>query len=489
MRLRRTDRRDGGMTLGEVMIASSVLLVCLTSLAGVLGMSVNSSRMARARDEAANLANAKIEYARSLAYDQVGLHYANGAYGDPAGDIVTPETVGSFTVVTECTWVRTTAGRAAYKKLVVNVSWTQPMAGEIAVTTMVYGKSDIVTSGDLDVRLRYRENAEPVENATVAIISSTNSARSVLSDASGEAFFGQVPNGAASMTIVPPAGWVVDSSTVPSITIAADAVTTVIVFLQRPAQATVHVADTTGVPVSGASVTLRRADGTVLPAVQTDASGDAVFPSLLYADYSATIVKAGYPNATTPLTVSAEVPAPVVPVSMSRLLGVGIQVRVYDANTTPISGATVAIRLQGSDAILQTGTSGTNGEIAFTSLDAGTYNATVSKTGYVSQVRSTYLFDGDHDTMDYHLVPVVSQGNMRITTLDKNGHTGSIRVIVSGPNGYYRNDLYSGSDGVLNLSSLVPGSYQVQCYTKAASTATVIVNSGQTAEVQVSQKK
>lgn len=489
MRLRRQDRTDRGMTLGELMIASSVLLVCLTSLAGVLGMSVNSSRMARARDEATNLANAKIEYARSIAYDRVGLHYANGAYGDPAGDIVTPETVGSFTVVTECTWVRTDTGRAAYKKLVVHVSWQQPTPGEVALTTMIYGKSDIVTSGDLDVRLRYRENADPVVNGTVAILSSTNSARSVLSDSAGEAFFGQVAIGPASMTVVPPAGWVVDTSTIPSITISADAVQTIIVFLQRPAQATIQVADTSGNPVAGASVSLRRADGTVLPTVQTDASGNVLVTGLLYSDYTATITKTGYPAATAPFSVSADANQPVVPVTISPLLGVGIQACVYDVNSTPIAGATVTVRLDGNSMPVQTGSSGTNGTISFTGLVAGNYNVTAEKSGLVTQALSTHLYDGDHETLTFHMSPVVTPGNMHIITLDKNGHATSIRVIVSGPNGYYRNDLYSGSNGVLDLSSLVPGSYRAQCYSKPASVATVIVNAGQTAQVQISQTR
>jgi hypothetical protein len=84
---------------------------------------------------------------------------------------------------------------------------------------------------------------------------------------------------------------------------------------------------------------------------------------------------------------------------------------------------------------------------------------------------------------------VVLTGNMHVVTLDKNGHATWIRVIVTGPNGYYRNDLYSNGDGVLDLQSLVPGSYQVQCYTKPASVATAIVNAGQTAQVQISQRR
>ncbi len=488
MRIFQTSHTDSGMTLGEVMVASSVLFVCLTSLAGLLGGSVTSSRMARARDEAANLANEKIEYARSLDYDRVGLHYSNGVYGDPAGDIPTPEQDGSFTVTSECTWVRTSTGRAAYKKLTVHVAWHDPIPGEVAVTTMIYGKSDIVTSGDLVVKLRYRENGDPVTDASVAIVAADGSSRSVLSDAAGEGFFGQVALGNVALSVTPPAGCVVDTSTMSSVNIAADSVTTIIAYVQQPAQATFHVTDTSGAALSGATVTLRRADGMTLPALLTNANGDVIFSQLLYADYSATIAKDGYPPATAAVTVSAGAAEPVVPVAIAPLLGVGLQVRVYDTNATALSGATVTIRRDGNSTPLQTGTVGTNGEIAFTGMTAGSYNATVDKSGWVSQVKTTYMYDGDHDTLDFFLSPVVTTGNMRITTLDKYGHTASIRVIVSGPSGYYRNDLWSASNGVLNLSGLVPGSYQVKCYTKAASTATVIVNAGQTAEVQVSQK-
>jgi len=488
MGFRRGHRTDSGMTLGELMIASSVLFVCLTALASLLGGSVISSRTARVRDEATNLANERIEVARSLPYDRVGLHYANGAYGDPAGDIVTPEQVGAFTVVTECAWVRTDAGRAAYKQLKVTVSWTQPMPGQVSLTTMVYGKSDIATSGDLVVKLRYREDSTPVSNATVAIVTSAGSARSVLSNATGEAFFGQADVGPVGVTVVPPAGYVVDTSTISTATIPVDQVATAIVYLQHPAQATLRVADTNGVRVPGATVTLRRADGTVVPAVVTDSNGEALFTGLLFANYTATITKAGYPSATAPFAVSVGAPAPLVPVTVTPLLGVGIQARIYDANGTPLSQATVSVRREGDQNPLQTGVSGTNGEIAFTGMTEGAWRVDVSKAGFSSQFRVTYLYDGDHDTINFSLVPAVTKGNMHITTRDKNGHLRSIRVIVSG-SGYYSNNLWSDYNGSLTLTDLSTGSYQVQCYTNPASIATVIISGGQTAEVSVSQNK
>jgi prepilin-type N-terminal cleavage/methylation domain-containing protein len=488
MRIRGADRTDRGMTLLEVMMASSVLLICLTALATVLGGSITSSQVSKIRDEATNLANERIEIARSLAYDSLGLHYTNGLYGDPAGDIITPEVVGKFTVTTECTWIRTAAGRAAYKKLTVHVAWPAPLPGEVAVTTMVYGKSNIVTSGDLVVKLRYREDATPVSGASVAIVAADNSARSVVSDTAGEAFFGQLALGAATVNVTPPSNCIVDTSTITSITVAADSVTTAIVYLQHPAGATIHVSDTTsGTPLAGATVTVRRADGVVMPVMVTASDGDADF-SLLYGTYSATIQKAGYPDATVPFTVSIANPNQVVPVSVSMLRGVGIRVRVFDVNGSALANGIVSIRKVGVDTVVQSGNAGSSGDISFTGLPADNYSATVDLTGYTSQVKTTTLHDGDSDTLSFYMTPVIAHGTMRITTLDKNGHAGSIRVIVSGT-GYYQDALWSDAYGSLYLYNLVVGSYTVQCYTKPASVATVIVSSGQTAVVQVSQKK
>lgn len=99
------------------------------------------------------------------------------------------------------------------------------------------------------------------------------------------------------------------------------------------------------------------------------------------------------------------------------------------------------------------------------------------------------MYDGDHDTLDFVLSPEAATGSMQVTTFDHHGHRqGSTRTIVSGPD-YYRDDLFSDGNGYLNLSGLVPGSYQVRCFARPASTATVLVNSGQTAFVSLSQRR
>jgi prepilin-type N-terminal cleavage/methylation domain-containing protein len=487
MGIGRGTRSDRGMTLPEVMIASSILLVCLTSLAGLLAGAVNSSSNARMRDEAANLANARIEAARSLGYDHVGVRYASGVSGDPAGDILTPDTDGPFTVVTACTWIRTPAGRAAYKQLTVTVSWQKPTPSQVQVTTMIYGKSDIATSGDLDVKLRYREDGAPVTDSAIAIRASDNVVRALTADSGGEAFFGQVPVGAVALAVTPPAGYVVDSSNLSSVTVSADAVTTVIVYVQKPASTTIIVADTNGAPIAGASVALRRADGTDIAPVLTDAGGNAVFADLLYSDYSATVTKAGYAAASLPFTVSVGQPAPVVSFSMSPNLGISLLVSVFDANGTQAPGAVVTVTRNGNNTDTQQGTTGSNGQVSFSGLQAVAYTVAVAKNGYVTQSQTVQV-NTTLTSVDIHLEAAASNGNLHITTLDKNGHTGAIQVVVSG-SGYYRSDLMSDSSGNLMLTGLVTGSYTVQCFTNPASVATVIISAGQTADVTVSQSK
>jgi type II secretory pathway pseudopilin PulG len=480
------------MTLPEVMIASSILLVCLTAMATLLGGAVNSSQTATMRDKATNLANLRIEAARSLSYDRVGLHYATGLYGDPAGDIVTPETVGDFVVTTECTWVRTSTGRAAYKKLRVVVSWQKPAQSQVEITTMIYGKSNIVTSGDLDVRLRYVEDGAFVTNATVSIRDAANSARAVSSDTSGSAFFGQVAMGNLAMAVTPPAGCLVDTSTMSAVAISADAVTTVMVYIQRPAQATIKCVNTDGTPIEGALVGLQRADGVAIPGVYTGPDGNAVFPGMLYSSYSATVTKTGYGSATLPVVINSSVPAPVVQFTMAPRLDVGLRVRVYDANGTKIAGGTVHVRKASGGADVAVATAGTNGEASFTGLDPIPYVVTVELNGYVTQVQTITPADGTTTVADFRMSPVVVNGNLSITTYDKHGHLASLQVIVSGP-GYYRNTLMSSSSrtglGTLTLTDLVPGSYTVQVTPNPSSIVTTIVNGGQTAYASVSQNR
>ena len=479
---------DSGMSIAEVLIASSILLVCLIALAAVLGGVITQSAQARSRDEATNLANARLETARSLSYDSVGVHYADGRNGEPPGSILTPEQVGRFVVATDCEWVQAGGGRAAYKRIKVRVSWSNPVPGSVDLNTIIYGKSALSGVGDFLVKLRYRESPDPVMGTEITLVAADGSAHRVTTNASGEALFGQVPVGACTLSLTPAAGYTVDAGTLANTSVSGDAVSTAIVYLQHPAQATVQVADMSGAALSDASVRIVRSDGAVNASSTTDVSGAVAFGQLLYGDYTATVSRTGYASATLPFSVSVSAPSPTVTFRMSAGAVHGVRVQVFDSNQTQLSGATVALSTQAGVLVAQ-GVTGSNGEISFSTATWGTYTLAVDKSGYVSQSAPLYVHDnGEEDLATFRLTAVETNGNMHVLTTGKNDKLESLRVVVSGPGGYFSNSLYSSSAGELWFNSLVPGTYSVQIYSDPGSAVTAIINAGQNSDVSVSQR-
>lgn len=479
---------DAGMTVAEVLIAASILLVCLTALAAVLGGVIASSAMARSRDEAMNLANARLEIARSIPYDSVGVRYADGRSGEPSGTILTPEQVGRFVVETECSWIQSTTGRPAYKQVKVTVSWLQPVPGKVEVNTIIYGKSTISGSGAFLVKLRYRESSDPVANSDVTLVAADGSLRTSATNAAGEVLFGQVPVGACTLAVAPPAGYIVDATTLVNAAVSADAVSTAIVYLQHPAAASVHVIGMDGAEIPGAAVTIQRSDGAVIASAVSGSDGRAAFGQLLYGDYTATVAKAGYASASLPFEVSTTAAAPVVEFRMSPSIAGGIRIRVFDSNGTQVPGATVVLATSTGTFVAQ-GTTGTNGEITFVPPALGTYIATVSKSSYVNESNTVVIVEGSGEVVSsFHLAATQTKGDMHLLTKGKNNKLESLRVVVSGPGGYFASTLYSDSNGELWLRDLVPGSYAVQIYNDSGSAVTAIINAGQTADVSVSQR-
>ena len=473
---------DQGMTLPEVMIAASILLVCLVSLAGLLGSSISSNLATRARDEATNLANERIESARSMPYDSVGL-----VNGEPAGSIVSPQQVGRFTVTTECDWVQVAAGRAGYKRLKITVAWAVPFPAQIEANTIVYGKTGLSGTGDILVHVSYRETPSPVTGSEVTVVAANGTVRRALTNSSGEVLFGQVPVGLCTLSVTPPAGYIVDSSTLTGAAVSTDSASTAMVYVQLPAQATVQVTDLSGVAIANAVTTIRRSDGAVTASAVTDSAGIATFSQLLYGGYSATASREYFTSATLPFTVSQAAPNPAVVFRLDAYQWHGLRTRVFDSNGTQLPGATVVVTNGGVETTR--GVSGSNGEIAFGDLAVATYIVTVSKAGYSGLSQSaTIHWEHDEETLTFALSAQAADGNMHIMTY-KNNKAWNYRLEITGPNGYFTDSLYTGGssnpNGELSLSDLVPGEYYVRIYGSSGSPVTARVYSNQTTEVSL----
>lgn len=472
------------MTIAELLIASSILVLCLVSLSGVLGSAISSSTMTRARDEATNIANDALETARNLPYDSVGLLYADGSLGNPPGKILTPRQSGKYTIATTCTWVSAADGSTAYKQLKVTVSWTSPMSGQVTANTLVYGKTALSGVGDLVVQLSDRESPSPVAGREITFHAANGTTRLVTTDASGQALFGQVPVGPFTLSLLPPSGYIVDTTALTGATVSVDSASTVILYIQRPAKATVSVLDVDGAPLSGTLVSVKRSDWAAGITAYTDANGVAVFSNVLYGDYAATVTRTDYAAATLPFSATPAASSPSVAFSMSPSHDHGVRAKVQDSNGTQIVGATVVLATQAGVTLSQ-GVTGSNGEVLFTPVAVGTYSVAVSMPGYAgSSQAATVHWDHDQETLTFRLS---AQGSMHILTTKGNTPT-DCTLIVSCPSPYYySNTLATGSGanavGELLLQGLLPGSYSVKKAGSSGSGTTVVVTIGQTSSV------
>ncbi len=456
-------RRDFGFTVVEFVVAASILFVITVSVVGVIGFAADTTRTTVAREAATNLANQRIEQARNVPYDDIGVQYSDGTYGDPAGTIPAEETVGDFAVTTDVRWARSAAGRATYKQITVTVSWTDPREDSIEVSSNIYGKSELVNSGDVLIDVLDIDTNEPIPGARVTIQPSTGISRTLRTTAAGEVFFGFVPAGTIT-TNVTADGYIMDLSGVAGATVAVDLVTRLTVYGQRPSTGVVHVRTTAGVPITNATVVLTKPDGSqVTQAV--DASGDTRFTNLLRGTYSVRASAPGRADGTEPLVISSGGQTVEVTVRLADPAALSVRVR-DDSGANALEGATVTVRgpspstsnVAGSPA-----TTPSSGESTFNLALSGTYSIAVTKSGYISQSRNVSVVAGTPITEQFNLTPVTA-GSLRIIVWDNRGdRLDNEKVdIWNADRSFELQDVRTNGSGEILLTDLVAGTYYVR---------------------------
>lgn len=454
------ESRESGLSVVELVVASSILFIVAVSIFGVLGYAANASAMSDQRGDALNLANQKLEEARNLPYDNVGT-YTSTEWGDPPGSIPEILVVSDMVVTSNVEWVRDEAsGRALYKHVSVSVSWETPGHGSVGLSTYIYGKSELVNVGDVLIRIVDMDTGDPVHNGRVVLAVGAGSPLTVYSDNDGEAFFGNISVGDAPLT-VDVFGKIVDASTPDVVSVAVEALTTIIVYVTDPAEAEVVVTDTAGLPVAGADVSLTDPGGGV-SAQLTDGTGSTTFTMLTLGAYDVHIEAAGYTHADASFSVSVGGESVLVEV----VLAVPSQflVTVMDINGTPLTDATVrvygpdpsAVEVDGSPAVTVA-----SGEAGF-NVAPGTYTVEVDATGY-DPGTSVVVVPVEGVSEDFYLqVQTVTEGNLHIHVVDRRGRDVANRTImVWGPNGYYALPRTNGNGDVW-LYDLQPGTYTVR---------------------------
>lgn len=479
-------RDQRGFTLVEVVAAVAVLFVVSMGTLGALTYSARSTNASTMRSSALNLANQRLEQMRNMPYDSIGVRYAEGGYGDPPGSVVTPETVDDrFKVETAVGWVRSSeTGRAEYKKATVTVSWEGDTPGEVEVSTNIFGKSELVNTGDLSVVVRDLATDEVLSGAWVtATPSDGGSARSVCTGEDGEAFFGYLPSGEYAITVVK-TGYAFDDSVLANVSVTADLLTQVVAYGQQPSSVVVKVVTEDGSALADASVTLSRPMGSSYTGT-TGADGRVQFDDLFVDDYNVSAEAEGRSPASA--TVGVTQGGQVYDVELTLVERHDLTIRIVDSGHLPLSSATVSLKGPSpstSDVPGSPSSTPENGEVKFESLAGGTYTVSASKSGYYGNSCEVTYDSSASQTIELMLWPV-EYGTLVVHTVDRRGNrVGNKWVSVTGPDDYYQWFKTGSSGSTGGISGLVPGTYTVTPW-GGGSAVTVSIEANQVSVVEV----
>jgi len=469
------DRRSAaGFSVVELVVSSGILLMVLVSTMSVVTFASTTTSRATQRDRALNIANTAIEQARNMPFDRVGVRYASGGYGEPPGEILTPDAARypGFTITTSVTWV-TSGGRAAYKEMKVSVAWERPTPGEVSLETGIFGATELVNVGDLKVTALDEDTGAPIFRALVHVQPYDATARQMNTGTDGVALFGRVDQGPATVT-VSAAGYVFDDALTAAAPVEKDVQCDVVAYGHRASSAAVVVRDAAG-PVAGATVSLTDRYGRVLTAV-TGADGHApTFTNLLpgsytldvsaepgrHAEQSSVTIETGGQNVTAEVTIPTALAAGQLRVSTRDATSLrpvsGVALTLFDPRGNQVSGGTV-----------QT----VSGQATWASVPPGAYTISASVAGYTAITRRAFtVIAGQQNDVTLDLVPVaVTTGTIRAVVTDKHGRAVSGRVVyIRHPEGNQASASTDGN-GIVEWRNLPIGVYTLWLDGRAGAT-------------------
>jgi len=470
---------NNGFSLVELVIASAVLFTVLMSVVGALVFSAQSAQMQRQKEGATNIANGKLEIARNLPYDNIGI-----IGGNPSGDITATVVEGNYTINTAVKWQRDPAnGKSMDKNVSVDVVWTQPRTGHMTLSTNIFGKTFLSDIGDVEVRARYLQDGRVAGSIACSVAGMSDS-----TDGNGIAFFAGVPTGVHDIAVAVPSGYVYDYTETQQRSVAPDSLTTIIVTFQKASSVNYTFRDSvTKQVISGVALSLVKPDGAQFGTAVTDAQGIATFANLVVNSYILNYTKSGYTSTAQSLSVTSEDSHSGIDVFLTPVAQVGsLVVAVQDGNTTPLKNAKVILQSAEGTQVSQY-TSDNDGAVTFSGMAAGNYTIITSYAGYQTQNSSTVLVTGTATTVVIVMSPnAATQGKMAITAETKNHKTiANTRIVVTGPNNYFNDAIYSNASGYVLTDALPAGSYTVRIYDRPLSIPTVIVTGGTTSPITI----
>ncbi|MCU0678686.1 MAG: carboxypeptidase regulatory-like domain-containing protein [Candidatus Pacebacteria bacterium] len=210
-----------GFSLIELLIVAAIMALFIGGLFATLQTSLQLIADSRARMSALSVANDRLEYIRSLAYDAVGT-----VSGIPAGAIpqIATSTLNGF-IFTERTLVEfiddpadglagadTNGITTDYKRVKIEISWTQKNDPKtLTIVSNISPRSIETNVGGGTIRVNVTDsNVQPVSGASVRLINTTGTTSIDVTrstDATGAALFGGAPAGSGYQVFVTRPGY------------------------------------------------------------------------------------------------------------------------------------------------------------------------------------------------------------------------------------------------------------------------------------------
>lgn len=271
---------DRAFTVVELVAASVVLLVVLTAVLAGITTAAQSAQMSERRTEALNIANQQIELARNLPFDEAATVVPSN--GVPSGKIPGLQTIGVYTATIDIAYGTYEANVAArYKTIAVVVSWSSPVAGSVALSSIIAGSSGTQDYNFGTVSLQVMDEGAPARGVAGVIVELKDvngRTYDVATGPTGIATFAYVPSGNITLSATKP-GYLVDAPASP--TCVANTTTAYgPVTAHALRTGVVRCLSSGGTPVADVTVGLSGGPNAV-SSVLSDAGGLATFPGLL----------------------------------------------------------------------------------------------------------------------------------------------------------------------------------------------------------------
>jgi hypothetical protein len=179
-----------------------------------------------------------------------------------------------------------------------------------------------------------------------------------------------------------------------------------------PTNLKVSVKDEAGNPVSGASVgTTAQPSGQTSLKDNSNSDGVVLFRDLKPGSYTVKVEKDGYQAASSSVSVASASTAEVtLTLKLASTKG-DLKVTVKDKDGKPIVGTSVSSTTQPSGQQALSGTTGSDGTVAFTGVALGSYNMQASKSGYVTASAQGTVAAGSTSTISITLQTQMTGGD------------------------------------------------------------------------------